>query len=142
MKHLLLPIALLTTLAFTSCADRLKPSPMPLSRYKFDPPDGAGGSVSSYYGPSNYPGYAPAANYSSFSHRTPAHSPAVLSDAKPSANFHGGPRESYERGVTMGRRDRDFRWNPQYKRHSSTYDSITEADFARGYNDGYTNRAL
>ena len=138
MKHLLLPLALLCSLAFTSCADRLRPTPQPLGRYRYDPPDGPGNG---YYGPSNYAGYNdPGYGYPHF--RTPAHSAPLLSDGKHSANYRGGPREWYEQGVALGRRDRDSKWSPLHARHRESYDHVTEADFARGYNDGYSGRAL
>ena len=134
MKHLLLPLALLSSIAFSSCADRVRP----IGLWRYDPPRGPG---KIYYGPSNYPGYS-GPSYEFPGHRTPAHSAPQLSNAKSSVNYHGGPRDWYEEGVTLGQRDRSYQWSPKYQRHRESYDHVTESDFAKGYNDGYSNRAL
>ena len=113
-------------------------SPRPLGRYRYDPPDGP---APIYYGPSNYPGYAdPGFGYPKY--RTPASEKdnPPLSGTRKSANYRGGPHDWYESGATLGRRDRSWQWSPEYRRHKEQYDGRTEADFARGYNDGYSNR--
>ena len=154
MKHFVLPLAFLTSIIVTSCADH--PEPPPLGRVGYDPP---GGNKDLYYGPSNYPGHRDTPEMAYPHYRTAyneAANPPLSNTAKRSANFPGGPREWYEAGLRVGKRDRSTgqitpeahiwgyqpqtAWSPRYDRHNTDYDSITEADFARGYNDGYSAR--
>ncbi len=155
MKHLLLPLALLCSVVFSSCEER--PAPPPLGRVRYDPP---GGNSDIYYGPSNYPGHRDSPEFEYPHYRTAANekeNPPLSGVRKRSVNFRGGPADWYRDGVDTGKRDRSTgnhpshapiwgsypltAWSPRYDRHKHSYDSITEADFARGYNDGYSGRA-
>jgi len=153
MKHLLLPLALLGSIVLSSCADR--PEPRPLGRVNYDPPSG---NLDIYYGPSNYPGHRDSPEFQYPRYRTAAKeagNPPLSGNSK-SVNFPGGPREWYSSGIDAGKRDRlnsrpahgnvwgyspqTTGYSPRYERHKSSYDSKTEADFARGYNDGFSGR--
>jgi len=49
-------------------------------------------------------------------------------------------REAYADGRRYGQRDAQDRLRPDYKRYSERYNSRTESEFRRGYQDGYYNR--
>ena len=153
MKHLLSPLALCSVaILISSCANQLPMSPRPLGRYRYDPPDGP---ADIYYGPSEYPGSTDrGVGYPAYRTAANERGNPPLSNAKKSENFHGGPSDWYQSGVDAGRTDRStghlvhsiwgssstMAWSPLYARHNESYDSITEADFARGYNDAYSGR--
>jgi hypothetical protein len=52
----------------------------------------------------------------------------------------GGDQQAYEDGRRFGQRDARDQLRPDYKRYSERYTTRTEADFRRGYSDGYNGR--
>jgi hypothetical protein len=68
-------------------------------------------------------------------------------DGRPSGPWHGNgnssaERAAYQTGYELGRRDYSARVRRDYTRFRSRYDSRTEAEFRRGYNNGYDDAAF
>jgi hypothetical protein len=80
----------------------------------------------------NSGGYRPAPQYDSHDHNHNSHSGSSSSN-----KYFGGPESWYKSGYALGKRDRREHKSCNYRRYSNQYDGKTQAQFARGYDEGY-----
>jgi len=122
MKHLFMPFACLVALLLSGCVD-LGPA--------------MGGYGGGYGGGYNPPprrvdyggGYRP--DYDRYPHTDYDHRRIDHND-----HYDDGAA-AYRNGQACGREDRRGHHSSNYRRHAGHYNSRTQSQFIRGYNDGY-----